>query len=90
MKLADLKRIAVGTELILTHCLLGPRNNKRKVHEVTATGIWFTGPDLGKGKYSWLGFPKAKEFRDDGDGFSIVEIYEDKEILAVQYKFVKA
>jgi hypothetical protein len=44
---------------------------------------------LKKGQYSWLAFPKASEFRDDGDGFSIVERYDGQEILAVQYKFVK-
>ena len=83
MRLADLKRIKVGTKLRLVHCLLGPCDWPREVTEVLSTGIWMKRLDENPDSVSWLSYPKAKDFRDDGDGFSIMEGDE----VAVQYKF---
>ena len=84
MKLADLKRIAVGTRLRLVHCLMGPVsevNQLRIVRAVHSNSIEMERD--GKAESSWLYFGKAKDFRDDGDGFAFME----GERVCAQYKF---
>lgn len=86
MKLADLKRIAVGTRLRLVYCLFGPvpdHKQFREVSKVQSNGIYFRKSD---GQDSWLAFPKASEFRDNGDGFTVLEDGE----VAAQYEFIDA
>lgn len=73
MKLADLKRIPVGTKLRLVHCLLGPCDKQRTVSAVHSNAIEFHGPDVkpradGQPGTSWLYFPKARDFKPVGDG----------------------
>lgn len=101
MKLADLKRIAIGTKLRVVHCLLGPvaeDKQLREVAKVQSNAIGFKRP--GKDELSWLWFPTADRFRDDGDGFTILDEDEswrpDSEqhkpkplVIGAQYKFVK-
>ena len=83
MKLADLKRIPVGTKLRLVHCLMGPCDKPREVLKVQTNAVVMLTPE---GKHSWLTLPKASDFRDDEDGFSILESGE----VAAQYKFVRS
>jgi hypothetical protein len=86
MKLADLKRIAIGTQLRLVHCLMGPieaDKQLRIVAKVQGNAIAFSVPHRNDRSMSWLYFPKASEFRDDTDGFSILKDTE----IAAQYKF---
>lgn len=75
-KLADLRRIPVGTELVLVRNLRGPCHEPRRVDEVTTTGIWFQRLDDAKPREAyarpWLQFPKAKDFRATPDGFEIL------------------
>lgn len=83
MKLADLKRLSIGTKLRLVHCLMGPVSDDKQPREVRrfqSNGMFLLKPD---GRESWLDFPKASQFRSDDDGFTI---FEDGEIAA-QYKF---
>lgn len=101
MKLADLKRIAIGTKLRNVHSLMGPTPEDKQLREVAkvqSNGIGFKRPD--KDELSWLYFPKAAHFRDDVDGFTILDEDEtirpeserDKPkplVIAAQYKFVK-
>ena len=86
MKLADLKRLPVGTELRLVQNVKGSCDKKRKVVKVHSDAIEVTGEDVPAGKTSWVDIPKAKQFRDDGDGFTILTT--NGEILA-KYKFVE-
>ena len=85
MKLADLKRLPIGTKLRLVNCLMGPvpdGKQSRIVAIVQSNAIALNRPDA-PDRLSWLWFPKAKDFRDDGDGgFSILEEGE----IAAQYK----
>lgn len=74
-KLADLRRIPVGTELVLVRNLRGPCHEPRRVDQVTTTGIWFQRLDdaLHKGNARpYLEFPKAKDFRATSQGFEIL------------------
>lgn len=75
-KLADLRRIPVGTELVLVRNLRGPCHEPRRVDQVTTTGIWFQRLDDAKPREAyarpWLRFPKAKDFRATPDGFEIL------------------
>jgi hypothetical protein len=83
VKLADLKRIPVGTRLRVVRSLMGPCDKLRVVHAVKSNAIQFTGDGIKPGEVSWLYFPKASEFRDDGDGFTVLE----GETVCAQYKF---
>lgn len=85
MRLADLKRLPVGTRLLLVHTLLGPEPQPklRVIHAVHSGAIEFTGDGIAPGRSSWLQFPKARDFRDDGDGFTI---FDDGHVAA-QYRF---
>jgi hypothetical protein len=65
MKLADLKRIPVGTKLRLVHCLMGPCDKPREVLKVQTNAVVMLTPE---GKHSWLTLPKASDFRDDWGG----------------------
>jgi len=85
MKLADLKRIKVGTRVNLIASLLGPSDipRWRTVKKVHSNSIEFSPDGSMTSRSSWLYFPKAKNFRDDGDGFTILEEGE----VAAQYVF---
>ena len=91
MKLADLKRIPVGTKLLLVHCLMGPveaDKQPRTVREVRSNALLMDKP--GTERPSWLYFPKAAYFRDDGDGFAVLEDHPKnagEKIVGAQYKF---
>jgi len=83
MKLADLKRIPVGTRLRLVRSFLGPCDKPREVAKVQSNSIALKQLDKALAPLSWLTFPKASDFRDDGDGFTVLEDGE----IAAQYKF---
>lgn len=85
MKLADLKRIPIGTELKLVNCFMGKCDKKRIVAKVSSNAVMFTGEGIAEGRVSYLYFPKASEFKSDEKGFTIFE----GEHLAAQYEFVK-
>jgi hypothetical protein len=99
MKLADLKRIPIGTKLRLIRCLVGatPGNNLRVVEKVQSNGVWFRRPEEPEKKeLTWLDFPKASDFQADEDGFTVFATnrYEGsnprtERAVAAQYKFVK-
>lgn len=78
MKLADLKRLPVGTRVRLVRSLLGPQpegKQLREVVEVKPTKIAFKRIDTmdDNPTWSWLEFPTAENFRADDNGFSILE-----------------
>lgn len=84
MKLSDLKRLPVGTKLRLVNCLMGPCDKAGTVVKVQSNAIAFSQDDRpGENRVSWLYFPKASDFRDDLDGFTILE----DGAIAAQYKF---
>lgn len=85
MKLADLKKLAVGTKLRVVHNLLGPCDKARVVARVQSNAVTFTGDGIKVGEVSWLYFPKARDFRDDGDGFTVLA----DGVPAASYKFEK-
>ena len=103
MKLADLKRIPVGTRFRQVASLMGPCDNARVVAAVHTNAIEFTGDGIkpgpdGKPRTSWLYFPKASLFAPEGDGarpgFTIYEIDDytkpdepPKKIIAARYVF---
>jgi hypothetical protein len=84
MKLADLKRLPVGTEMRIVQNVRGSCDKKRKVVRVHSDAMELSGDDVPADKTSWLDFPKARQFRDDGDGFTILTT--NGEVLA-RYKF---
>lgn len=93
MKLSDLKRLPVGTKLLLVNCLMGPvpeDKQYREVAEVKSNAIKFKFKFNGVEKFSYLYFSK-NSFRDDGDGFTIFDNdgYGGR-VLAAQYKFMKS
>ena len=72
-KLADLKRLPLGTKLRLTRSLLGPCNKLREVAKLQTNGMWFKQLDKpGDERLSWLDFPKAKDFQVTDKGFDIL------------------
>ena len=79
MKLADLKRLPVGTEMRLTFSLMGPCDKARKIAKVSTTAIQFTGDGIPDGRTSYLSFPKAADFKPTETGF---EIYEGATLCA--------
>jgi hypothetical protein len=83
VKLADLKRIKVGTKLRMLHSLMGPCDKARVVMAVTTVNIQFTGDGIAEGKHSYLPFPKARDFRADADGFTIME----GDVLCARYVY---
>lgn len=83
MKLADLKRIPVGTKLVNVRCLLGAQRKEREVYRVHSNSIEFIGEGLDPGITSWLYFPKAKDFVPTEKGFQILENGQ----IAVEYEF---
>ncbi len=90
MKLADMKRLPVGTELNLIHTLLGPCSKRRVLSEVKSNAFLFDCPDEGHGRKSWLYFPKASDFEATEKGFKIWEGGTKGDgILAAEYIFIK-
>ncbi len=96
MKLADLKRLPIGTKLRLVDCLTGPCNKPRVLAMVRATCLVFTCPDR-DGKFSYLTLPSAKNFRETPDGFAIYEHYpaghyaeEARDVLCARYVWDKS
>ena len=81
-RLADLKRIQVGTRLRLVHCLTGPvapEKQLRTVERVQSNAIVVRVEH--NGKDSWLRFPAAKDFKANALGFVVLEGDE----IAAQY-----
>lgn len=69
MKLADLKRLPVGTKLRLVHNLIGPCDKKRTVKTVQGQSMCLLTED---GQESWMRYPSAKDFIPQQNGFSIL------------------
>ena len=88
MKLADLKRLPVGTRLLLVECLMGPVNppKARTVARRQSNALAFSGDGIREGHYSWLFFPTASEFKETPDGFAIME---DDGAVGARYTFPK-
>jgi len=84
MKHADLKRLPVGTRLTLVNCLMGPCNKPRTLKKITSNALLFE-PDDKPGTISWLYFGKAKDFRAEENGFSIIDIDGN---IAASYRFI--
>lgn len=69
--LADLKRVQVGDIFTITYAFTDSSrphkhlNVSRKIEKVQSNALMFEGR-------SWLYFPKAKAFRAEPDGFSIL------------------
>lgn len=87
MRLADLKRLPVGTKLKLVRSLMGavpPEKQDRIVDEHQSNGMWFKVPWKDEHARSWLPYPKAPQLVTNDDGFSIMEGDE----IAAQYQFV--
>lgn len=85
MKLANLKRLPIGTNLRLTHCLLGPvapEKQLRTVARVQSNALVVHVEHTGR--ESWLHFPKASEFRETPSGFEVLEGTE----VAARYEWV--
>lgn len=72
MKLADLKRLPIGTRLIQVHNLMGPCHKGRTLKKVQSNALLFE-PDDKPGVLSYLHLPKASHFRSDENGFSVIE-----------------
>lgn len=90
MNLADLKRMPVGAKLRIVHCLLGPVKVGKQLREVArrqSNALVFKGIDTDNQNMteSFLHFPRAAEFREDRNGFTILEDGE----VAAQYEFVE-
>lgn len=90
MKLADLRRLPIGTELRLVECLAGPvpiGSQLRKLKRVQSNALIFTRPEHpDPHRESYLYLPKAVDFRDDGDGgFTIME----GDVVAARYEPVR-
>jgi hypothetical protein len=89
MKLADLKRLPIGTELRLVKCLMGDvaeGYQGRRLARVQSNALAFAVEQRGyEGELSWLTFPRAKDFRETEDGF---EVLEDGEVAA-RYVWVR-
>lgn len=86
MRLADLKRIPVGTKLRLVECLTGPvaeGKQGRVVRKVQSNAMACEVEHRPGGGLSWLYWPKASEFRETADGFAIMEGDE----VAARYVF---
>jgi hypothetical protein len=83
MKLADLKRLPLGTKLYLTNCLVGKvvPPAPRTVALVQTNAIAFKRED--REELSWLTFPKAKDFQPTENGFRIME----GDLLAAEYVY---
>lgn len=83
MKLADLKRLPVGTKLYLTQCLVGKviPPALREVALVQTKAMAFKVAD--KDRLSWLTFPKAKDFQPTENGFRIME----GDLVAAEYLY---
>ncbi len=95
MKLADLKRLPIGTKLRLVESLLGPCDKLRVLAMVRATQLVFTCPDRDN-RFSYLALPKAKNLEETPDGFAIYEDYpaghhneEAARVLCARYVWVK-
>lgn len=86
MKLADLKKLPVGTKLRCVHNFKGPCDLPREVTRMQTNGMYLKGPNEPGGieKEGWCEFPKAAGFRDDGDGFTLT-----RGAVSVSYKFVR-
>lgn len=91
MKLADFKRLPSGTMLHRVKTLMGPCSTFVTVSRMQSNGMWFTvGHKPGE---TWLEFPKAKEFRAEGNDIFIlvggwVADEEEGEEVAIHYKLV--
>lgn len=97
MKLADLKRLPVGTRLRNVESLLGPTPEDKQlriVAKVQSNAIAFSRP--GETRLSWLHFPKASLFESEPNGFVIYELDDyssvDREnkpvkVVAARYRF---
>lgn len=92
MKLADLKRLPIGTELRNVRSLMGPtppEKQLRKVVKIQSNAILFQRE--GTTEPSYLFFPKASEFESTENGFRVFSSYEGREgiirELAAEYEF---
>lgn len=71
--LADLKRVKVGDVFTMTYRIFSDSSSRphkwlnvpRRIEKVQSNALMFEGG-------SWLYFPKAKAFRAEPDGFSIL------------------
>jgi len=86
MRLADLKRIPVGTQLRLVECLTGavPEEKQLRTIEKVQSNAWASRV-AHSGKLSWLTFPRAANFRETPDGFAVYE----GSTVAARYVWVK-
>lgn len=69
MKLADLKRLPVGTRLRCTRNFEGPCDLPREITTMQTNGMFLRGPVSpgGEDKTGWCAFPKRDGFRSDGE-----------------------
>lgn len=91
-RIADLKRIPVGTRLRLVRSLLGSANKLRIVAKVSDTKIGFEGEGIADGRLSWLAIPKASDFESTENGFRIYETWAnpgrpERREIAAEYVF---
>lgn len=82
MKLSDLKRLPLGTRLILKTCFGVPVNVGRKLIRTQSNAHIFE-VDGKPGSQSYLWFPKSAELVDIPNGFRIMEDGRG----AVEYEF---
>ncbi len=90
MKLADVKRLPLGTQLRLVDCMLGPCDKLRTLKIKQSNAMAFE-PAEKPGSLSWLYFPKASNFQETADGFAFWEDDErnNTKILGARYVWVK-
>lgn len=73
MKVAELKRLPVGTKLLLVECLLGPVPPEKQPRTVAAHGSTEMRLTKSDGQSSYLRYPKAADLHDNDSGFWVTE-----------------